>query len=85
MTQNITNDYLIKQMATEYVPIPNGHERYVKLQLQGLAKYTEIGGLGLKTNHLATLVLGDQCSKTGPMCDKEGSCACVQIISPQTF
>jgi hypothetical protein len=40
---------------TMYVNGPNGHKIYQHLPLQDLPKVTQIGILGLKINHLATL------------------------------
>jgi hypothetical protein len=51
----------IYQMTTKYtyqmaVKRPNGHEKHQQLQLQDPPKFTQTGILGLKTNHLATLI-----------------------------
>jgi hypothetical protein len=35
--------------------MPNGHKIYQHLPFKGSAKFTQIGILSLKTNHLATL------------------------------
>jgi hypothetical protein len=43
----------------------NGHKIYQDLQLQDPPKFTQIGIFGLKTNHLATLVLKPRCQKVG--------------------
>jgi hypothetical protein len=56
------NDHKICQMAIKYFQWPknrpNGHKIYQDLSLQDSAKFTQIGNFGLKTNHLATLLVG---------------------------
>jgi hypothetical protein len=41
-------------MSINYI-YPNGHKIYQHFPFKGPTKYTQIGILGLKINHLATL------------------------------
>jgi hypothetical protein len=52
--EKCTNDHKITKW-TQY--IPNGHNFYQHFPFQGLPKCTQIGFIGLKIYHLATLVL----------------------------
>jgi hypothetical protein len=54
LPQNIPNVYKIYQKT---VNRPNVYEIYQHLPLQYPPKFTQIWNFGLKTNHLATLVL----------------------------
>jgi hypothetical protein len=49
------NGHKIYQIAVKYLGRPNSHIIYQHLPLQDLPKFTQIGILGLKICHLATL------------------------------
>jgi hypothetical protein len=57
--KNVPNEHKVYQMVIKYLKspenIPNGHKMYEHFPILGLPKFTQIGILGLKTNHLATL------------------------------
>jgi hypothetical protein len=61
--QTIPNGHKLYQTAINYPKWPynnpNGHEIYQHYHFQEPPKFTQIGILGLKINHLATLLLGD--------------------------
>jgi hypothetical protein len=46
----------MKQMIKKYIPIANGHKRYIFSPFLGIIKYTIIGAIGIKIQHLVTLV-----------------------------
>jgi hypothetical protein len=58
--KNIPNDQRLYQLAINYTKwpqnIPNGHKIYEHFPFQGPPKFTQIGILGMKINHLATLL-----------------------------
>jgi hypothetical protein len=59
--ENIPNDHKIYQMALKFFQwpqnTPNGHKIYQDFSLQDPPKFTQMGIFGLKTNHLATLLI----------------------------
>jgi hypothetical protein len=57
---NVPNEHKMYQMVIKYtkypyVNIPNGHKIFQLFPIWGPRKFTQIGILGLKINHLATL------------------------------
>jgi hypothetical protein len=59
--KNVTNNLKLYEIALNYTKwtlnIPNGHKIYQHLPFKGPPKFTQICIFGLKTNHLATLVM----------------------------
>jgi hypothetical protein len=59
--KNVTNYLKLYEMALNYTKwtlnIPNCHKIYQHLPFKGPPKFTQICIFGLKTNHLATLVM----------------------------